>query len=117
MTRTYLRTHIDPIADRLELHQGEAEVVAGVRVMPAAGHTWGHQVVVWRDAEGTVCYPGDVMPTIHHAHLSASLGYDMLPYQTMLTKRALLELADQESWRLVLDHQPGECVARRGRRF
>jgi glyoxylase-like metal-dependent hydrolase (beta-lactamase superfamily II) len=117
MTRTYLRTHIDPIADRLELHQGEAEIVAGVRVMPAAGHTWGHQVVVWRDAEGTVCYPGDVMPTIHHAHLSASLGYDMLPYQTMLTKRALLELADQESWRLVLDHQPGECVARRGRRF
>ncbi len=116
MTRTYLRTHLDPIADRVELHQGEAEVVAGVRVMPAAGHTWGHQVVVWRDAQGTVCYPGDVMPTVFHAHLSASLGYDMLPYQTMLTKRALLEQADAERWRLVLDHQVGECVVQRGPR-
>lgn len=116
MTRTYLRTHLDPIADRVELHQGEAEVVAGVRVMPAAGHTWGHQVVVWRDAQGTVCYPGDVMPTVFHAHLSASLGYDMLPYQTMLTKRALLELADAERWRLVLDHQVGDCVVQRGPR-
>ena len=62
------------IADRVELHQGEAEVVAGVRVMPAPGHTWGHQVVVWRDAQGTCCYTGDVMPTVHHAHLSAAVG-------------------------------------------
>ena len=116
MTRTYLRTHLDPIADRVELHQGEAEVVAGIRVMPAAGHTWGHQIVTWRDAEGTVCYPGDVMPTRHHAHLSASLGYDMLPYQTMLTKRALLEVADRERWRMVLDHEPGDCVVQRGER-
>jgi glyoxylase-like metal-dependent hydrolase (beta-lactamase superfamily II) len=82
--------------------------------MPAPGHTWGHQVVVWRDAQGTCCYTGDVMPTVHHAHLSASLGYDVLPYQTMLTKRALLELADRERWRLVLDHESGDCVVQRG---
>ena len=74
----------------------------------------GHQVVVWRDAQGTCCYTGDVMPTVHHAHLSASLGYDVLPYQTMLTKRALLELADRERWRLVLDHESGDCVVQRG---
>jgi len=34
----------------------------------------------------------------------------------MLTKRALLELADAERWRLVLDHQFGDCVVRRGPR-
>jgi hypothetical protein len=38
----------------------------------------------------------------------------MLPYDTMLTKRALLEDADRGAWRLVLDHEPGECVVRRG---
>jgi len=114
MTRTYLRTHLDPIADRVVTHQGEAEVAVGVRVMPAAGHTWGHQIVMWRDEQGTVCYPGDVIPTRHHVHLSASLGYDMLPYQTMLTKRALLEVADREGWRLVLDHEAGDCVMQRG---
>jgi glyoxylase-like metal-dependent hydrolase (beta-lactamase superfamily II) len=114
MTRTYLRTHLDPIADRVVTHQGEAEVAVGVRVMPAAGHTWGHQIVMWRDEQGMVCYAGDVIPTRHHVHLSASLGYDMLPYQTMLTKRALLEVADREGWRLVLDHEAGDCVMQRG---
>jgi hypothetical protein len=37
----------------------------------------------------------------------------MLPYDTMLTKHALLARADAGAWRLVLDHEPGECVIRR----
>jgi hypothetical protein len=36
----------------------------------------------------------------------------MLPYETMLTKRALLQAAVREGWRLVLDHEPGECAVR-----
>jgi glyoxylase-like metal-dependent hydrolase (beta-lactamase superfamily II) len=113
MTRTYLRTHLDPVADRVTLHDGAAEPVPGLLLRPAPGHTWHHQAVTWRDALGTVCYPGDVMPTVHHAHPSSSLGYDMLPYRTMLTKRELLEEADAGRWRLVLDHEPGECVVAR----
>lgn len=117
MTRTYLRTHLDPIADRVVLHDGDSEVVPGVRVLPLLGHTWGQQGVVWADEHGTLCYPADLLPTVHHAHPAASLGYDMLPYDTMLTKRALLARAEAEDWRLVLDHEPGECVvrARKGR--
>jgi glyoxylase-like metal-dependent hydrolase (beta-lactamase superfamily II) len=113
MTRTYLRTHLDPIAHRVVLHDGAAEPLPGLRVVPTPGHTWHHQAVTWSDARGTVCYPGDVMPTVHHAHPASSLGYDMLPYDTMLTKRALLGRADAGRWRLVLDHEPGECVIRR----
>ena len=113
MTRTYLRTHLDPIAHRVVLHDGAAEPLPGLRVVPTPGHTWHHQAVTWSDAHGTVCCPGDVMPTVHHAHPASSLGYDMLPYDTMLTKRALLGRADAGRWRLVLDHEPGECVIRR----
>jgi glyoxylase-like metal-dependent hydrolase (beta-lactamase superfamily II) len=114
MTRTYLPDNLQPVADRLVLHDGPASPVAGIDLHPAVGHTWGHQLVRWRDAEGTVCFPGDVMPTVHHAHPASSLAYDMLPWDTMLTKRALLEDADRGAWRLVLDHEPGECVVRRG---
>lgn len=112
MTRTYLRSHLDPIADRVVLHDGESEVVPGVRVRPIAGHTWGQQGVVWTDTQGTLCYPADLLPTVHHSHPAASLGYDMEPYETMLTKRALLAEAEREGWRLVLDHEPGPCVVR-----
>jgi len=112
MTRTYLRSHLDPIADRVVLHDGEGEVVPGVRVRPIAGHTWGQQGVLWQDEHGTLCYPADLLPTVHHSHPAASLGYDMEPYETMLAKRALLAEAEREGWRLVLDHEPGPCVVR-----
>lgn len=113
MTRTYLRTHLDPVAGQVTLHDGAAEPIPGLRIVPAPGHTWHHQAVAWTDALGTVCYPGDTMPTVHHTHPAASLGYDMLPFESMLTKRALLAEADAGGWRLVLDHEPGECVVTR----
>jgi glyoxylase-like metal-dependent hydrolase (beta-lactamase superfamily II) len=110
MTRTYLRTHLDPIADRVVLHDGHVEVLPGVLVRPLVGHTWGQQGVLWNDHQGTLCFPGDLLPTVHHSHPASSLGYDMLPYETMLTKRALLAEAQEKHWRLVLDHEPGPCV-------
>jgi len=114
MTRTYLREHLDPIADRVELLDGEAGVPGcdGVRVIPVPGHTWGMQAVLFNDDRGTLCFPGDVIPTRHHAGLAFSIGYDMMPYQNMLTKKALFERAASEEWRLVLDHEPGDAVVR-----
>jgi glyoxylase-like metal-dependent hydrolase (beta-lactamase superfamily II) len=114
MTRTYLRDHLDPIADRVNLLDGEGEVpgLPGVRVMPVPGHTWGLQAALFDDEHGTICFPGDVIPTVHHAGLAFSLGYDMLPYQNMLTKKSLLEQARREDWRLALDHEPGRPVVR-----
>lgn len=112
MTRTYLRPNLDTIASQLVLHDGATEVLPGLHAAPTPGHTWGHQAVRWHDSLGTVCFPGDLLPTVHHLHPSASLGYDMLPYETMLTKRALLQAAVREGWRLVLDHEPGECAVR-----
>lgn len=114
MTRTYLRTHLDPIADRVRVLDGETGVpgLPGVRVLPVPGHTWGMHAVVFQDDVGTVCFPGDVLPTIHHAGAAFSMGYDMLPHENMLTKKALLDRACRENWRLVLDHEPGPPVVR-----
>ncbi len=114
MTRTYLRTHLDPIADRVRLLDGAADVpgLAGVRVLPVPGHTWGLQAVLFEDADGTVCFPADVLPTVHHVGTAFSMGYDMLPYDNMRTKTALLEHACHNHWRLVLGHEPNTPVVR-----
>lgn len=112
MTRTYLRDHLDPIEDQVELVEGEREVLPGVHVWPMPGHTWGQHAVRFADETSTVCFAGDVMPTVNHAGLAFSMGYDMLPYENMLRKRALLEQAAAEGWRLVLDHEPGDPVVR-----
>ncbi len=41
-------------------HDGEAEILPGVRIVPAPGETRGHQIVVVETAEGTVVLGGDV---------------------------------------------------------
>lgn len=112
MTRTYLETTTAPVAGRLRLVEGEKEVAPGIVVWPMPGHTWGMQAVRFDDGRGTVCFPGDVMPTVNHAAPAFSMGYDMLPWENMRSKRALLDRAAAEEWRLVLDHEPGPPVVR-----
>src|SRR5919198_447405 len=41
-------------------HDGEAEILPGVRLLPAPGHTVGHQIVVVETEEGPVVLGGDV---------------------------------------------------------
>lgn len=110
MSRTYLRDHLDPIADRVALHDGEIQVLPGLWAWPTPGHTWGHQSVRFEAEGGVVCYSGDVVPTVNHVAPAFSMGYDMLPYDNSRTKAALLDRARAESWRIALDHEPGPCV-------
>ena len=117
MTRTYLRTHLDPITGVIELHDGMATPLDRIALIPTPGHTWGHQsVLVLPDGSNAssppVLFPGDVCPTIHHAHPAASLGYDMLAYEAMLSKRMILGRALREGWLVALDHDPEHPLAR-----
>jgi len=112
MNRTYLREHLDPVADRVVLLEGEGEILPGLWTGPAVGHTWGQQAIVADTPAGTVLFPGDVMPTRHHAGLAWNMAYDMLPHENMATKRRLLERAASEGWRIVIDHEPDEPIVR-----
>ncbi|MCP3902941.1 MAG: MBL fold metallo-hydrolase [Planctomycetes bacterium] len=112
MTKTYLRSHLDPVADQVRTIDGEAHLAPGLTVWPMPGHTWGQQAVAFRDADGVVCFPGDVMPTRGHAGPAFNMGYDMLPYRNMQSKTNLLKRAAEESWRIVIDHEPGDPVVR-----
>jgi len=112
MTKTYLRTHLDPVAEHLVLADGEAEVLPGLTVWPMPGHTWGQQAVRFSDEQGVVCFPGDVMPTANHSSAAFNMGYDMLPFTNSRSKRELLGQAADEGWRIAIDHEPGNPVVR-----
>lgn len=112
MTRTYLRSHLDPVVDRVRLVDDAAEVLPGIRVEPLPGHTPGQQGVFITTSDGTVVFPGDLLPTVHHAHHSAATAYDLEPYETMQVKRDILARAVAENWTIVLDHEPGDPVVR-----
>jgi glyoxylase-like metal-dependent hydrolase (beta-lactamase superfamily II) len=138
MTRTYFKDHLEPIRGRVKLVDsprpfpsgyvpGREELpltpvenratalpgVPGVSVFLAPGHTWGQQAVMFRDAGGrTVVFTPDVMPTVHHVGAAYSLGYDVEPYTSMITRRWFLEAAAEHDWLLVLDHEPGNPCQR-----
>jgi len=63
-------------------HDGEAEILPGVRLLPAPGHTRGHQIVVVETDDGPVVLGGDV------GYSFAEIGKGDTP-----GKRLVLELA------------------------
>ena len=112
MTKTYFRSHLDPVATSVELHDGACTPLAGITLIPTAGHTWGHQSILLEGPGDPTVYLGDACPTVHHAHPAASLGYDMLAYESMQSKLEILGRASRERWRIALDHDPQHAFAR-----
>ena len=114
MTRTYLPNHIDPIGPRFRAIDGAAEIMPGLRVRPLPGHTPGMHGIFIETDDGTVVFPGDLLPTRHHAHPSAATAYDQLPYETFLTKRMFMHEAADSTWTVVLDHDAHQPVVQAG---
>jgi N-acyl homoserine lactone hydrolase len=70
-------------------HDGEAEILAGVRVVPTPGHTPGHQSVLVDTADGVVVVAGDV-------------GYTWGQFDRSDAGQALMALGPRRIW---LAHQ------------
>ncbi|MCB9838889.1 MAG: MBL fold metallo-hydrolase [Phycisphaeraceae bacterium] len=113
MHSTYLRDHLDPVREQIRTIEGAGEVLPGIRVEPLPGHTWGQQGVFFeQDSGGTVVFPGDLIPTVHHASPTYGMAYDVLPYESMLQKGRFLDRACAEGWTLALDHEVGDPIRR-----
>ncbi len=138
MTRTYFKDHLEPIRDQIRTldsprpfptgYQPQRDElplvpianritplkdVPGVGVFLAPGHTWGQQAIKFTDTRGRrVVFTPDVMPTAAHVGAAYSLGYDVEPYTSMISRHWFLDAAAREDWLLVLDHEPGNPVRR-----
>jgi len=110
MSKTYLPRVLDSIKGRVQLVKNDCTVLGDIKLTRRTGHTWGLQTIEFQDDRGTICFVSDVMPTCNHVGLAYSMGYDMLPWDNMQSKLALLDQAHSESWRLVLYHEPDTPV-------
>jgi len=105
---SYLPHNFDPVmeAGRLELLEGDGEIIPGVSVYRTPGHCPHHQSVLLSSEDQTACFVADVMPTMAHLPLPWIMGYDVEPLVTLESKRALLRRAADERWLLVSTHDP-----------
>ena len=114
MRVSYRMENLAPLerSGRLELLDGDAEVVPGVRVHVTGGHTRGHHCVFLQSQGETAWFAGDICPTPHHFRGPYTMAYDMEPYETILAKARLLEEAVEGNWLMIFDHEPEQKVVR-----
>jgi glyoxylase-like metal-dependent hydrolase (beta-lactamase superfamily II) len=114
MRVSYRMENLAPLerSGRLELLDGDAEVVPGVRVHVTGGHTRAHHCVFLESAGETAWYIGDICPTPHHFRGPYTMAYDMEPYESMQAKSRLLNRAADENWLTIFDHEPEHKVVR-----
>ncbi len=93
-------------AGALQLIDGDAEVVPGIRLLLVGGHSDGMQLLRV-DSEGeTFLYLADLVPTHHHLDYPWIMGYDLYPVDTLRQRKRLLPVAARERWLLGFAHDP-----------
>jgi len=87
--------------------EGEAEVIKGVRILPAPGHTAAHTIVEVASGGQTALYIGDlVQHPLMLERLAWISSFDVLPMLSLETKKRILERAIAENDLLVCVHCP-----------
>jgi glyoxylase-like metal-dependent hydrolase (beta-lactamase superfamily II) len=111
---SYLPLNYEPIAaaNRWKLLDGEGEVLPGISVRLTPGHVPWLQTVLVRDRGETAVFMSDLIPTTAHLPLPWIMGYDVEPLRTLESKRAFLEEAIREDWKLVFEHDPAIAAGR-----
>lgn len=103
---TYLvdKLRIFQESGRLELIDGDTELLKGVSVMLTGGHTPGSQAVIIDGGGQRVIYPADIMPSTAHIRVPYVAAIDLDPTRTMEMKRWLHQRMLKDDWIIAFDH-------------
>ncbi len=89
---------------KLELIDGQSEIMPGVRVTPISGHTPGQQLVEFHTPTGVVVFCGDLIPFMSQVHVPWIMGFDLNPLLTVTEKKQFLTRAAEDNYILVFEH-------------
>ena len=98
----------------MELVSQETEVLPGVRLLPAPGHTPGHMVVALTSGSDGALYLGDaVLDEAHFTHPGWVSVYEWNPSMAVATRTALIDKAIAENRLLIAFHLAARGYAER----
>ncbi len=111
---SYVESNFLPLerCGRLRLVDGETEIIPGIRVVPAAGHTSCHQCVKIVSQDRILFFLGDMVPTSGHVGLPYIMSYDLFPQETMDNKERFFLQAVAEDWIVAFNHDPHHFFGR-----
>jgi glyoxylase-like metal-dependent hydrolase (beta-lactamase superfamily II) len=88
------------------LLEGETEIVPGVSVLLAPGHTHAMQCVKLEGGGKTAVFLADLVPTTAHLPLAWIMGFDLFPLTTLENKKKWLPQIAKNGWLTLFAHDP-----------
>lgn len=88
------------------LLEGDTEVVPGVSVFVAPGHTDAMQCVKLEGGGKTAVFLADLVPTAAHLPLAWIMGFDLYPLTTLENKKKWLPQIAKNGWLTLFAHDP-----------
>ena len=103
---SYISENYDGLiaSGQMELLDGDAEIVPGISVRLYPGHTKSMQGVIIHSGGQTACYIGDLIPTTAHTDLTWVMAYDILPLETIESRKRFYAEAIPKKWLVVFTH-------------
>ncbi|HEX8738400.1 MAG TPA: MBL fold metallo-hydrolase [Pyrinomonadaceae bacterium] len=111
---SYLTENWRPLREsgQLELKPDFYEVVEGLTIENARGHSETMQTVRLRRGGETLYGFADLIPTRHHLALPWIMGYDLYPTETLEFKKQILPKAVKENWICLFYHDTDAPLCR-----
>ena len=107
------RKCLEPLRHQMEPVERETEIVPGVHVLPAPGHTPGHLALLLKSEGEQLLNLGDAaVHPLHLEHPEWANGFDLEPESARATRRALLKRAAAEGMHVMAFHFPFPSVGR-----
>ena len=88
------------------LVEGEQDIVPGVSVFPAPGHTPAMQCVKLEGGGKAAVFLADLVPTSAHLPLAWIMAYDLFPLTTLENKKKWLPQIATNGWLALFAHDP-----------
>ena len=105
---SYLPDNFRPLHDAgvIDFHDGNIEVMPGVRVERSGGHAMHHQVVYVESEGRTAVFTADMIPTRAHIDEPWIMGYDLYPMDTLAFKKRFVREAIDREYLIFFEHDP-----------
>jgi glyoxylase-like metal-dependent hydrolase (beta-lactamase superfamily II) len=107
---SYMSPNYDPLLEngQMVLINGDLELLPGIAVKVFPGHTANMQAVTIESGEGSdkkkACYISDLIPTSAHLDLTWVMAFDVLPLQSIESRKKYYASAIPEKWLTVFTH-------------
>jgi glyoxylase-like metal-dependent hydrolase (beta-lactamase superfamily II) len=103
---SYIGANYDPLVEsgQMQLLEGDQSIVPGISVEVFPGHTRNMQAVLIESGGECACYISDLIPTSAHIDLTWVMAFDILPLETIESRKRYYARALAEKWLTIFTH-------------